>query len=113
MTSDLPSPQPQPQRPTATSWILFAAGLVSVPCIFLIASEASQPGWDWDTSAFGHYFALPLLILSFGCCGAAPFLTSMPFRRRLAWLVGALVAFAIVLLVTLGVCAMIFGTGIR
>src|SRR5262245_97223 len=105
---DLPSPQPQ--RP---SWILFGAGLVSVPCIFLIAYEASHPSWDWDTSAFGRHFALPLLILSFGCCGIAPFLSSMPFRRRLGFFVGALVAFAIVLLVTLGVCAMIFGTGIR
>jgi hypothetical protein len=111
VTSDLPSPQPQ--RPTATSWILFAAGLVSVPCIFLIASEASQPSWDWDTSVFGRHFALPLLILSFGCCGIAPFLSPMPFRRRLGFLVGALVVFAIVLLVTLVVCAMIFGTGIR
>lgn len=100
-------------RHPAASWIIFTIGVVSVPFIFVGASKASQPPWDWDTSTFGQIFAVPLLLLSLSCCLGAPFLNPVRTGRRLALAAGALVAFALVLVSTLVVCAFVFGTGIR
>lgn len=93
-------------------WAIFMAGLVAVPCIFAAASKASKPAWDWDTSTFGHVFALPLLALALCCCLAAPFLSRISLGRRLAFSACALFAFGVVFLASLAFCAFVFGTGI-
>lgn len=107
------SPPIHSWRIPSTASVIFAAGLVSVPCIFAAASKLSQPPWDWETSTFGHVFAWPLLVLSLCCCLGAPLLSRMSIARKLALSAGALFAFAVVLLATLAVCVMAFGTGIR
>lgn len=93
-------------------WAIFVVGLVLVPCIFIAASKASRPAWDWDTSTFGHVFALPLLGLSLCCCLAAPFFGHQSLGMRLALSACALFAFGVVLLATLALCALNFGTPI-
>ena len=89
-------------------WVLFVGGLVSVPCILIGANKLSQ-SWQWIAA----YLGLPLLFISLCCCVIAPLLSSLSFGKRLACSAGALLAFAGVLFISLLVCAVVFGTGIR
>jgi len=91
------------------AWFLFLLGVALIPNDFALALLASWPEWRWERAFFGHYLFWPVLILGFGCCSAAPLLTSASLRKRL-WLslLGFVAAAATFLLSKLAV-VLLFG----
>jgi ABC-type polysaccharide/polyol phosphate export permease len=94
-------------------WWLFGGSLMSAPVVFLIADLLSHPAWDWETSFFGHYLALPILGIGFVCCSlSARFSSSSKLRRYLLRL-GAAVLFIVTVLFSALASMIVFGSGIR
>jgi hypothetical protein len=89
--------------------LVSVAAILAVPIVFVSASAVSQPHWDWDTSFFGHYFALPLLGVAL--CGsiAAPLFAGVGIRWRLALSIVALVVFIGMVAVSYGICIILYG----
>jgi len=80
-----------------------------VPIVFASASALSQPHWDWDTSFFGRYLAIPLLVLALCSCLAGVFFTSLSLGGRFALSAAVLIAFAGIVVGSVILCVVFFG----
>ena len=90
-------------------WLVLSGSVFSVPLIFLTASAVSQPHWDWDTSFFGRFIAMPLVLVVL-CVGlASSFFTPLALGWRFALCVGVLAAFVGMVAASYVLCVIFFG----
>lgn len=90
-------------------WLVSIGAIVAVPILFVGASAVSQPHWDWDTSFFGHYIALPLLAVDLCACVAAPFFARVAIGWRIALSAIALSLFFGMIVASFVICILNFG----
>jgi len=93
-------------------WVAMVVSVLSVPVLFVLASEFSEPPWDWATSRMGR--STPALLgLAFLGCVASPWLGGGRNGGRLGRSLLGGVAFVLAFAASLAYVVLTYGTPVR